>query len=79
VLLLPLSVEHNVGWSDLRTDKEYPLKAIYAFTQTIHWVDSGPNHPGKIKYGWFVFEKGYDGPIIRKSITFDGNGEMKVE
>jgi hypothetical protein len=68
--LLPLHVEHNVNWHDLRNDKEYPLKAVYAFTQSIQWVDWHGNRWGKIKYGWFVFEKRYKGPTIRKNITF---------
>ena len=60
-------------------DGEYPLKAIYAFTQSIRWVGWKGSLWGKLKYGWFVFERGYNGPTIRKSITFDGDGEMKVE
>ncbi len=79
IVLLSLHVEHNVGWSDLRRDEGYPCKAVYAFTQSIRWVGWQGNMWGKLKYGWFVFEKGYKGPAIRKSITFGGDGKMNVE
>lgn len=79
IMLLSLYVEHNVGWSDLRNDGEYPLKAIYAFTQSIRWVGWKGSLSGKLKYGWFVFEKGYSGPTLRKSITFDRDGQMTAE
>ncbi len=78
ILLLPLGVELNVGWIELRNDKGYPLKAIYSFTQTIKWVGWKGNLWSTMKFGWHVFERGYDGPTIRKNITFVDGG-MKVE
>jgi DNA modification methylase len=78
VLLLPLACKHYVGWSDLRTDREFPLKAVYAFTQPLRWLESPRTPANKIQYGWFVFERGCRGPTITKAITFV-DGEMKVE
>lgn len=78
IVLLPLGIEHNVGWSDLRTEHDYPIKAVHAFTQAIPWVGWTGNRWYTLKYGWFVFEKGYTGPTVRKSITFN-DGEMVVE
>jgi hypothetical protein len=74
-MLLPLDVEAAVGFEDLRADAEYPLKAVYTFTQSIPWI--GVPRAGKIKYGWFVFQRGFQGDVVRDWITYDENRQEK--
>ena len=61
ILLIRMGTELNAGWTEFRNDKEYPLKAIYAFTQPIKWVGWQGNAWHTDKFGWYVFERGYQG------------------
>jgi hypothetical protein len=77
-MLLALEFESLVGSTDLRADKEFPLKAVYIFTQSIRWLNTEKVF-GKIKYAWFVWEKGYCGEIKRECITFDLATKMEID
>ncbi len=69
-MLLPVDVEYSVDFfSNHKADSEFPWKALYGFVQAVRW----PNLRGKwnrLRVGWFVFERGYEGPVIRQSIMF---------
>ena len=77
-MLLSLNFEAAVGSADLRGDKEFPLKAVYTFTQSIRWLNVEKIF-GKIKYAWFVWEKGYCGETKREWITFDPKTLIEIE
>jgi hypothetical protein len=69
-LLLPLEAEYTKNFVRLhQSDADFPWKALYAFLQPVPWVNL--RHPGgKIKFGWFVFERGYEGEVLREKISF---------
>ena len=69
-LLLPTEFEHTVLFvRHHESDHDFPWKALYSFPQAIHWKNV--TEPwGKIKFGWFVFERGYLGHVIREKIVF---------
>ncbi len=68
-MLLPTDFLAAVDASDLRGDAEFPLKAIYTFTQAIRWRNDDRTY-GKIKFAWHVWERGYGGNTIQEFITF---------
>jgi len=53
-------------------DKSYPLQKIYQYTRYSQLTDNvredGKYHTGMVSYCWFVFKKGYDGPITLEQI-----------
>jgi hypothetical protein len=59
-------IEHH------EADAEFPWKAIYAFPQSIRWLNVNDAW-GKLQVGWFVFERGYGGEVIREKIRFRRN------
>jgi hypothetical protein len=77
-MLLSADFEAAVGSSDLRADAEFRLKAVYTFTQSVRWLNITDIF-GKIKYAWFVWEKGYSGETFREWITFDTKTLTEVE
>jgi len=73
-LLLPLAYETTVGFAKAHVhDEDFPLKAIYAFLQPVHWKNAERLLGGKLKVAWFVFERGYAGHVVRDYITFSKN------
>jgi hypothetical protein len=72
-LLLPTDFEHTVEFvRHHETNQELPWKALYSFPQGIRWENVHDSW-GKFKCGWFVFERGYTGPLIREKILFRRN------
>ena len=69
-MLLPVDVEQSVDFfRNHRRDTNFPWKALYGFVQAIPWENlRGPWW--RMRCGWFVFERGYEGPVIRESIMF---------
>lgn len=72
-MLLPVDFEHTRTFVEhhLR-DAEFPWRALYAFPQGIGWLQR-KDRSGRRKVGWFVFERGYRGQVIRESILFRPN------
>ena len=68
-MLLPADFEASVQCDELRADKEFPLKAVYTFTQGIPWKNFG-RAMGPGKHAWFVWERGWTGDTSREFITF---------
>ena len=72
-MLLPVQFEHTVEYvGNHLADADFPWKAEYTFPQTIRWENVHEHH-GYIKHAWFVFERGYRGPVIREPIMFRRN------
>lgn len=69
-MLLPLNYLHGKKrYDDIYCDHTYPLKKVYIFTRypllTIDNVRSdGCYNTGMMVYGWFVFEKEYEGKTV---------------
>jgi hypothetical protein len=77
-MLFPLRFADTVGFvQHNKSDTDFPLKAIYTFPQTIHWLND-PRPGGKLHFGWFVFERGHRGPVVRKPIMFRKNARSVV-
>ena len=72
-VLMPLDFEYTRTFVEnhLR-DSDFPFKAIYAFAQGVGWLRR-TDRSGRRKVGWFVFDKAYQGPIIRETILFRPN------
>jgi hypothetical protein len=69
-MLLPLEAEYTKTFARLhQSDHNFPWKALYSFLERIPWVNL-KNPGGKIKFGWFVFERGYRGSVLRETISF---------
>jgi hypothetical protein len=74
--LFPVSFELTIGFiRHHERDLDFPLKAIYVFPQTIRWLNNS-NHGGKMRFAWFVFERGYTGPVRRKTVIFRKNPSL---
>lgn len=72
-LLLPVDFEYTRTFlKNHRSDAAFPWKAIYGFVQGIGWLRR-VDRSGRRKVGWFVFERGYRGPVIRETIIFRQN------
>jgi len=72
-MLLPVDFEYTTGFTDHHEcDPDFPWKALYAFPQAISWLNL-KNAGGKIRFGWFVFERGYQGEVLRQKIRFFRN------
>ena len=71
-MLLPVTVEYLKGFQQHDSDQHFPLKAIYSFPQAIGWLNM-KNPGGKMYFAWFVFERGYRGPVLREKIRFQRN------
>jgi len=72
-LLLPITFEMTRPFIlGHERDAEYAWKALYSFPQAIPWLNL-TQKPGKLYCGWFVFERGYSGPVIRQKILFQRN------
>jgi hypothetical protein len=69
-MLMPVDVEYSVDFfQNHKADSTFPWKALYGFVQAVPW----PNLRGfwnRMRVGWFVFERGYEGPVVRQSIMF---------
>jgi len=69
-MLLPLETEYTKTFARFhRSDPDFSWKALYSFLERIPWVNL-KNPGGKIKFGWFVFERGYRGDVLRETISF---------
>jgi hypothetical protein len=72
-LLLPLESEYTVGFVKRhQADTEFRWKALYAFPQRVRWTNVEDTW-AKFNVGWFVFERGYVGEVIREPILFCRN------
>jgi hypothetical protein len=71
-MLVPLDFECTMGFRRHELDLDFPWKAIYSFPQAIRWANVNRTW-GKIKHAWFVFERGYEGPVLRNKIVFERN------
>jgi hypothetical protein len=72
-LLLPLQFENTVTFIEHhQSDPEFPWVALYAFPQSIRWLNAHKTW-GKIQFGWFVFERKYFGEVRREKILFRRN------
>jgi hypothetical protein len=72
-LLLPLEFEYTAEFSEHHeADNKFPWKALYVFPQPIKWLNVKETW-GKLLVGWFVFERGYTGEVIREKIRFRRN------
>jgi hypothetical protein len=72
-MLLPLDFEYTGCFlSHHRSDPTFSWKALYGFVQGIGWLKR-TDRSGRRKVGWFVFERGYRGPVIRETIQFRPN------
>ena len=72
-LLLPVDFEYTRTFTEHHLhDAAFSWKALYAFPQGIGWLRR-TDRSGRRKSGWFVFERGYEGPVIRETILFRPN------
>jgi hypothetical protein len=72
-MLLPVDFEYTRTFTEHHLhDAAFPWKALYAFPQGIGWLRR-TDRSGRRKAGWFVFERGYQGPVIRETILFRPN------
>ena len=77
-MLLPVEFEHTMEFVGRHaTDPEYPWKALYSFPQGIPWANVRQRW-GKVKHGWFVFERAYRGQVVREAIVFRRNASWSV-
>ena len=74
VVLYPINTLNGVErYNEIFSDEKYKLSKIYQFVrfpmleETIR--EDGCYKTGMTLYGWFVFEKGYEGDIILKQIN----------
>ena len=68
--LLPLESEYTKTFvREHQADRAFPWKALYSFLEPIRWLNK-KDAGNKIKFGWYVFERGYDGPVLREKIGF---------
>ena len=72
-MLFPVNFEYTMTFvHHHESDPDFPWKALYVFLQPIPWLNvTDPG--GKMRFAWFVFERGYHGPVIRRKISFDRN------
>ena len=57
-MLLPVTFEYTMGYIHHHEhDQDFSLKAVYAFPQTIPWIND-PTPGNKMRFAWFVFERG---------------------
>ena len=69
-LLLPLESEYTKTFvHNHQSDTAFPWKALYSFLEPIKWLNK-KDAGNKIKFGWYVFERGYEGPVLREKIGF---------
>ena len=73
-LLLPINYELTRSFIRHERDTEFAWKALYSFPQSIPWLNA-TERPGRYSSGWFVFERGYCGPVLREKIFFRRNPE----
>jgi hypothetical protein len=72
-LLLPVGWENTLHFVlHHESDAAFPWKAMYIFLQPIPW-ENCPNPGGKMLFAWYVFERGYRGPVLREKIRFQRN------
>ena len=69
-MLLPVDVEYSVDFFDNhKADRNFPWKALYGCVQAVPFQNLR-GFWGRIRVGWFVFERGYEGTVIRVPIKF---------
>ena len=74
-LLLPITFELTRTFiREHERDNDFGWKALYVFPQSIPWLNT-TERPGRYQFGWFVFQRGYRGPVLREKIRFDRNPE----
>jgi len=72
-LLLPVDFEYRMRFIEKHeNDNTFPWKAIYAFPQSIKWLNVNDAW-GKLQVAWYVFERGYSGEVRRAKIRFCRN------
>jgi hypothetical protein len=72
-LLLPVEFEYTMRFIQKHEyDETFPWKAIYAFPQSIRWLNL-KDAWGKVHVAWYVFERGYLGDVHREKIRFQRN------
>lgn len=72
-MLMPVEFEYTAKFiAHHERDTTFAWKALYAFPQSIPWKNV-EEKSGKVHHGWFVFERGYLGPVVREKIRFDRN------
>jgi hypothetical protein len=75
-MLLPVLFEYTAKFIDNHEhDTTFAWKALYAFRQPIPWKNV-KERSGKVIHGWFVFQRGYQGPVVRDKIKFGPNPEF---
>jgi hypothetical protein len=69
-LLLPIEFEYTTRFIQKHEyDKSFPWKAIYAFPQSIKWLNVNVTW-GMVHVAWYVFERNYSGDVHREKIRF---------
>jgi hypothetical protein len=72
-LLLPVEFEYTMAFiKHHETDSIFPWKGLYVFPQSFRWLNM-PEAWGKIRFGWYVFERGAVGEVVREKILFRRN------
>ena len=75
--LLPVTTEYMKGFRQHELDQDFAWKAIYVFPQPIGWLNV-EDPGGKMHFAWFVFERGYVGPVLREKIRFKRNVRVAI-
>jgi hypothetical protein len=71
-LLLPLTFQYTDLFIPHECDEDFAWKALYVFPQPVRWLNVNATW-GKLLMGWYVFERGYTGEVIREKIRFRRN------
>jgi hypothetical protein len=71
-LLMPVEFEYTVGFIGDEADRDFAWKALYTFPQSIKWLNVAATW-GMVHVGWYVFERGYVGSVLREKIMFRRN------
>ncbi len=73
VLLLPVEFEYTMTFiKHHQADPAFPWKGLYTFPQSFRWLNTSEAW-GKIHFGWYVFERGAIGEVVREKILFRRN------
>jgi len=74
-LLLPVDFEYTLDFVRYHeSDTDFPWKAIYVFRQPIPWLNV-KDPGGKIRFAWYIFDRGYRGAVLREKISFQRNSK----
>ena len=69
-MLLPVLHEFTESWLAAHEyDLVFPLRAVYTFANAMRWANTQQTW-GRMKYAWFVFERGAPPQVVREKIVF---------